>query len=250
MTDNARRPGKGRALIGSTVMAAGLMVTGGVWAAPAYATCSPEARPCITDVFMTDPTTLVFKWTGNFFSKYQVRYHSTSDPDFLGIPGGSIIPENQFEVLHTDWEIRDVTPGATYVLKVQGCKPVVQSIFDTSCGDWTEWDERTFTVPTPRRALGRAPVDGGGTSPYLEEQIDLPKLNGPAPSAPTATVAADVDVYNSKNEPDGAGQVVGILRQGATVTLAGNCAPESWCQVSGDSVPSGQGWVWGHLNLP
>ena len=252
MTDS-----RGRALIGSVALAAGFALTGGVLAAPAYATCSPQARPCITDVVMKDPTTLVFNWTSPGARYYQVRYHSTSDPTFLAIPGG-LIPENQFEAFGTSWEIRDVKPGATYVLKVQGCLPAVRSIFENSstCGEWTEWDERTFTVPGPQddpppqedrgRTLGKRPLTGAETSPLQEKQIDLPELNVPAP---TATVAADVDVYNAKNEPDGAGQVVGILRQGGTVTLKGDCAPESWCEVSGDTVPGGQGWVWGHLNL-
>jgi hypothetical protein len=252
MTDTDRRPGWGRALISSAALTGGLMVTGGALAAPAYATCSPQARPCITDVVMKDPTTLVFNWTDTYANVYQVRYHSTSDPDFLGLPGGSVIPDNQFEAFGTSWEIRDVKPGATYVLKVQACKPVVQSIFDTSCGDWTGWDERTFTVPTPQDApghtLGRRPVTGGDTPPQLEKQIDLPDFDGPVPNAPTATVAADVDVYTAKNEPAGAGQVEGILRQGGAVTLVGDCAPESWCEVSGDAVPGGHGWVWGHLN--
>lgn len=244
---------KGRALISSTALAAGLMVTGGVWAAPASATCSPQARPCISEVVMKDPTTLVFKWTDIAGARYyQVRYHSTSDPDFLGLPGGTAIPENQFEASETSWEIRDVKPGATYVLKVQGCLPAVRSIFEngSTCGEWTEWDEKSFTVPTPQkdtpRALGKVPVGGGETPPYLNRQIDLPEVNAPIPSA---TVAADVDVYNAKNEPDGAGQVVGILRQGGAVTLVGGCAPESWCEVSGEAVPGGHGWVWGHLNL-
>jgi hypothetical protein len=252
MTDN-HRLGRGRALTGSAALAAGLMATGAVLAAPANATCSPQARPCITDVVMKDPTTLVFNWTDNAGARYyQVRYHSTSDPDIFGIPGGSIIPENQFEASGTRWEIRDVKPGGTYVLKVQGCLPAVRSIFEngSTCGEWTEWDERSFTVPMPKddrgRTLGRVPVDGGGASSLVEKQIDLPDVKVPAA---TATVAADVDVYTAKNEPDGAGQVVGILRQGGTVTLAGNCAPESWCEVSGDAVPGGHGWVWGHLNL-
>lgn len=250
MTDS-----RGRALIGSAALAAGFALTGGVLAAPAYASCSPQARPCITDVVMKDPTTLVFKWSDKSVAKpFQVRYHSTSDPDIFGIPGGSIIPENQFGTFSTSWEIRDVKPGATYVVKVQGCDPGQQDhpvfeAFDFTCGHWTEWDERSFTVPKPQedrgRTLGRVPVGGGGI-PLAEKQIDLPELNVPAP---TATVAADVDVYNAKNEPDGAGQVVGILRQGGTVTLKGDCAPESWCEVSGDTVPGGQGWVWGHLNL-
>ncbi len=73
---------------------------------------------------------------------------------------------------------------------------------------------------------------------------------GPALPTATATVAADVDVYTAKNEPDGAGQVVGFVRQGDQVNLLTDCAPESWCQVSGMTVPGGRGWVWGHLNLP
>ena len=96
MTDN-HRLGRAQTLIGSAAVAAGLMVSSGVWAAPAYATCSPQARPCITDVVMKDPTTLVFNWTEKAGEGYQVRYHSTSDPDFLGIPGGTLIPENQFK---------------------------------------------------------------------------------------------------------------------------------------------------------
>jgi hypothetical protein len=75
----------------------------------------------------------------------------------------------------------------------------------------------------------------------------------PAPEAPPApklaTVISDVDVYNQKNEPDGAGNVIGILRQGTKVQLAGTCAPSSWCQVSGPNVPGGNGWVWGHLQF-
>jgi hypothetical protein len=252
MNDKDRRPGKGRAVIGCTALAAGIMVSSGVWAAPAYATCSPQARPCITDVVMKDPTTLVFNWTDDWGKAdgFQVRYHSTSDPDFLGLPGGSVIPENQFEAFGNSWEIRDVKPGDTYVLKVQAChRPI--DMFSYSCHEWTEWDERTFTVPMPKddhpRALGKVPLDDGDTSPVIEKQIDLPDFK--APTAPTATVAADVDVYNAKNEPDGAGHVVGFLRQGGTVTLMSDCAPESWCEVSGDAVPGGDGWVWGHLDL-
>jgi hypothetical protein len=251
MTDN-HRLGGGRALLGSAALATGLMATGAVLAAPAYATCSPQARPCITDVVMKDPTTLVFNWSENVLAyRFQVRYHSTSDPDFLGLPGGSIIPENQFEAFDNSWEIRDVNPGETYVLKVQAC--VGASAFrqiDNSCHQWTEWDERTFTVPKAQSLripdLDTLPIGGGGTSPLVEKQIDLPDVKAPAP---TADVTADVDLYNAKNEPDGTGQVVGILRQGGTVTLVGGCAPESWCEVSGDAVPGGHGWVWGHLNL-
>jgi hypothetical protein len=75
----------------------------------------------------------------------------------------------------------------------------------------------------------------------------------PQQAKPMATVAADVDVYNVKNEPNGVGRVVGILRaepRPQQVELVGSCAPQSWCQVSGANVPGGTGWVWGHLTLP
>ena len=98
----------------------------------------------------------------------------------------------------------------------------------------------------PGRTLGRIPVgEVGDTHPERELMPNLPDVL----PAPLATVAADVDVYNAKNEPDGAGQVVGMLRTGNTVDLVGECAPDSWCEVSGDAVPSGTGWVWGHLDL-
>ena len=251
MTHNDRRTGKGRGLISFVALTVGLMVTGGVWAAPAHATCSPSARPCIDKIYMKDPTTLEFTWTDSaiYMDVYQVRY-GTAEKLITGLPPALV--EHQFESFGTSWEIRDVKPGATYVLKVQGGDTGFGGSFASHT--WTEWDEKTFTVPMPvddrGRTLARVPVDGGTPSPYLEKQIDLPAFSGPVQNAPTATVAGDVDVYNAKNEPDGAGQVVGILREGGAVKLMGGCAPESWCEVSGDVVPGGRGWVWGHLILP
>ncbi len=72
---------------------------------------------------------------------------------------------------------------------------------------------------------------------------------GQAPKQTATVVGEDVDVYNVKNEPDGAGQVIGLLRVGTQVELVGGCAPSSWCQVSGANVPTGNGWVWGHLQF-
>jgi hypothetical protein len=83
------------------------------------------------------------------------------------------------------------------------------------------------------------------------QQAGPPEAPAPQPSPRTATVVGeDVDVYNAKNEPDGAGQVVGILRVGRQVSLVGDCVPQDWCEVVGDQVPGGRGWVWGHLELP
>lgn len=96
----------------------------------------------------------------------------------------------------------------------------------------------------PDVTLGRAPV--GDPAPDLEILRSVPEVRPDN----LATVVSDVDVYNAKNEPDGAGQVVGVLRVGDTVSLAGSCAPDSWCEVSGDAVPGGRGWVWGHMELP
>ena len=82
--------------------------------------------------------------------------------------------------------------------------------------------------------------------PPAVDQVNVPT------ATPATVVGEDVDVYNAKNEPDGAGQVVGILRLGTQVQPVGSCAPESWCQVNGFTLPNGTstGWVWGHLQLP
>lgn len=72
----------------------------------------------------------------------------------------------------------------------------------------------------------------------------------PLPERPTATAVGDVDVYDRPNSPAGAGNRLGILRKDTKVQLIGACQPEDWCQVRGPDVPGGQGFVWGHLNLP
>lgn len=99
------------------------------------------------------------------------------------------------------------------------------------------------TEQGPPRKLGRDSVEDAP----LQRQLVAPQV---LPNNQATVVGEDVDVYNAKNEPDGAGQIVGVLRVGNTVTPVGNCSPDSWCEVSGDSVPSGHGWVWGHLELP
>jgi hypothetical protein len=68
----------------------------------------------------------------------------------------------------------------------------------------------------------------------------------PATPATATVVGEDVDVYDV---PGGDGNVVGILRVGKQVQLVGTCKPQDWCQVSGAAVPTGKGWVWGHLQF-
>jgi uncharacterized protein YraI len=53
-------------------------------------------------------------------------------------------------------------------------------------------------------------------------------------------VTADVDVYDV---PGGNGNVIGTLRKGQQVQLAGSCNKNDWCQVVD------QGWVWGNLQF-
>jgi hypothetical protein len=59
-------------------------------------------------------------------------------------------------------------------------------------------------------------------------------------SSQTAKVIADVDVYA---KPGGNGDPIGILRAGESVTLLSACA-DNWCNVSGEAVPGGKGWVY------
>ena len=68
----------------------------------------------------------------------------------------------------------------------------------------------------------------------------------PATPATATVVGEDVDVYDV---PGGVGNVVGVLGVGKQVQLVGTCKPEDWCQVSGNAVPTGKGWVWGHLQF-
>jgi hypothetical protein len=74
----------------------------------------------------------------------------------------------------------------------------------------------------------------------------------PAPQAPPAApvaarVISDVDVYDA---PDGGRTVIGTLYAGTYVLLAEKtCAQNDWCQVTGPNVPTGKGWVWGHLEF-
>jgi hypothetical protein len=114
-------------------------------------------------------------------------------------------------------------------------------------------------VTDPPRALDKAPALAADTdvdlrrAPIGDPASDLQILGSLPELVPTrmaTVVGEDVDVYSAKNEPDGAGQVVGMLRVSDTVSLEGVCAPDSWCEVSGDAVPGGRGWVWGHLKLP
>jgi len=92
------------------------------------------------------------------------------------------------------------------------------------------------TAPDNTRVKPKPPVSAS----------DLPPAPEDVPVTKTATVTSDVDVYDA---PGGNGKFTGILRRGSTVQLLGSCTPNSWCQVSGNAVPRGNGWVWGSLQF-
>jgi hypothetical protein len=80
---------------------------------------------------------------------------------------------------------------------------------------------------------------------------DAPPPPPPPPPPPNlATVTGDVDVYDKPNFPPGSAKLLGILRGGKQVQVVGNCNPDDWCVVKGPDVPTGQGTIWGHLQLP
>jgi hypothetical protein len=60
---------------------------------------------------------------------------------------------------------------------------------------------------------------------------------------PTATVIADVDVYDA---PGGNGTVKGVLLSNNKTTKVSLLAPcqDNWCHVKGNPVPTGEGWVY------
>ncbi len=90
------------------------------------------------------------------------------------------------------------------------------------------------------------------------ETVEAPKPPPTTPmvSKPMATVIGeDVDVYerptiNNDLTP------LGTLKQGTKVeALHGEqpgspCTVSAWCKVRGPDVPTGEGFIWGHLQLP
>jgi hypothetical protein len=107
----------------------------------------------------------------------------------------------------------------------------------------------TATGSSAHDPEGRLEFEPGPWVSLQPFNCPAPVATGPAAGQKTATVISDVDVYDKKNEPDGAGTFVGILRSGNTVQLLGPCQKKAWCNVSGDAVPGGSGWVWGALDF-
>jgi hypothetical protein len=123
-------------------------------------------------------------------------------------------------------------------------------------------DAGKHTLAVEASSLGGCEQGGrqdgwGGTLSVKEfpapDQQQAPQPQGPA----LATVEGeDVNVYDGINYPEGAANFLGILAVGKQIQVVGGEAPggvcikDVWCHVRGADVPTGQGWIWGHLKLP
>jgi hypothetical protein len=78
----------------------------------------------------------------------------------------------------------------------------------------------------------------------------VPQANPGAPSKTgfitTPPEYDEVDVYDV---PDGVGKVVGTVAKDKGVQVNADCQPDTWCLIRGVAVPTGQGWIWGHLRF-
>jgi hypothetical protein len=110
-----------------------------------------------------------------------------------------------------------------------------QNVDEANPGHGASWDS---TTPLGCVASSAAPPPPA--APPERPIAPIGKTHG-------ATVTNDVDLYDVKNVPDGAGKVIGMLPAGAVVTLLGSCNPQDWCNVKTDQA--GTGWVWGNLQL-
>jgi len=111
-------------------------------------------------------------------------------------------------------------------------------------------NETAARIETLRACPGAISSSGKPITIKSIGKAKRPPPEAPTPEAPPAppagpdiaiaTVTGDVDVYDA---PGGDGNVIGVLNAGRQVS--GVCREDRWCQVGGDAVPGGTGWVWG-----
>jgi hypothetical protein len=252
MSTNHTRGQKGiaqAALVAATTGLSVLALTSGVLAAPPSAHAYPTVplAPACQDWKLNSNTLSLglsnghrveLPWNGMFAGPGEARLYNAGSADEIGygnVSSGGIShghldftifwfsPIENKDANHFVGDVDKMGSASGYTTNTKGAR-----------ADWNANEH--FECATPAPADAPAP------------QAPPPR---PVGKAKTATVVGeDVNVYNAKNEPDGAGTVVGILRVGQQVTLLDSCKPQAWCQVAGPAVPSGQGWVWGHLQLP
>jgi hypothetical protein len=87
-------------------------------------------------------------------------------------------------------------------------------------------------TPIPINLWNPGPWD---TAPGL---LNCTDDQGPAAAQQTATVNADTDLYNKPND-NGDAQVIGTLKNGQVVKVAGACSPNAWCILTD---PKGAAW--------
>lgn len=80
---------------------------------------------------------------------------------------------------------------------------------------------------------------------------DTPPPANPGAPSKTAfvTTPPDYDVVDVYDTPGGTGNVIGTIGKDKGVQVNADCKPDDWCLIRGVAVPTGQGWMWGHLRF-
>jgi hypothetical protein len=198
-----------------------------------------------------DPACSQYQIVGDFALKqsngYRVEFSATGqgfggDATATPLSGGAAMKgtvSGSISGRHLDFTIRwNSGPRGHYIGDVGDDDFAHGLTFDeANAGSQANWDS---TVPL-QCATAAAPAPQAPAQP-------APPQQAPA-GQKVATVTNDVDVYNLKNEPDGTGTVIGMLRSGRQVQYLGSCAQSDWCNVIVPELPGGRGWIWGNLQF-
>jgi hypothetical protein len=124
---------------------------------------------------------------------------------------------------------------------------------DSRCKAWTYVKPNVRGTGAAGRCYLKDPAPGTRAdaccvSGLRGKGLGKPKTSTPAPSpgTPSMGAALDVDVYDA---PGGNGKKLGVLRKGSVVSLLRPCE-DSWCNVAGNAVPTGKGWVYSGPDYP
>ncbi len=230
----------------------------GLLTVPAVGKAAPKPASCEVQGSMTlwqsDYWKVEVPGSGKRFSGRASAHSVSSGTDQFGTVNGTISgtqpPRIDFTI---DWEnghksryYGDV--DASNYGKASGFRDDLRT--DPPVRDGTTWDA-TAGLLCITDLIEREPPPQQ-SPPEQNPPQQAPPQQAP-PAIPKATVIDEaVDVYDRPNEEPlfNPAKKLGVLQVGKQVELVGSCAAESWCQVKGPDVPTGQGFVWGHLQLP
>jgi hypothetical protein len=225
----------------TALIAVGILMT----PAPAQAIPVVPLAPACTDYQFTGTVDLeqsngwlvVFAATGRTVAGSASAFSHTSHiSDMSGNVNGGINGG------HLDFTIRwDNGPVGHYIGDVGDSGVATGTTVDqTNPGSTSTWHS-TGGLACVASPTAPAPPPSAPPPPPASTPPPAPAWRPPIRPANTqATVTADVDVYDV---PGGNGNVIGTLRKGQQVQLAGSCNKNDWCQVVD------QGWVWGNLQF-